>query len=189
MGEHSMNKEKEFDDILSLYFKPKDRSKMMKKLKDVHFFTFPASTRYHLAIKGGLAIHSINVYNKCMELLSIMGAGLNKKDVAIASLFHDLNKVMEGYSENILKDGSIGKVPYTKNPLLTGDGAVSCYLIRDLLDISINPAVFCAVSNHNIYYPDWQHAVSKIQKRSYTYKLMLLLITSDLYCSQVLEVM
>jgi len=183
-----MNKEQEMRDILSLYFKPKEVTRIMDRLKDKLFFVYPASTRYHLAIKGGLALHSINVYNTCMELLPILGKGLNKKDVAIVSLFHDLNKIMERYSENILKSGERGKVPYTKEPLLTGDGATSCYLIRDLLGISLSPATFCAIANHNIYYPDWQTSVSRIKKGSYVYKLMLLLITADLYCSQVLEV-
>ena len=57
------------------------------------FYTAPASTKYHLACKGGLAQHSLNVY----ELLSgKVASGLleiRKETIIIAALLHDLCKV------------------------------------------------------------------------------------------------
>ena len=184
-----MNNIEEVRLILGRHFKQKEVDYIMKGLNQLSFFTLPASTQFHSATKGGLAKHSLNVYNKCMDLLPVLGDGINEKDVAICSLFHDLNKTMSGYEHNILKSGEVSKAkPYTRNPILTGDGSTSCYLIRDVLNISLSPAMYNAIANHNIWEEDWKSNSNIIKKNKYTYRLMLILVTSDLYCSQVLEV-
>ena len=56
------------------------------------FFTAPASTKHHLACKGGLAQHSFNVF-VCAEVLSKKHALLNYDSVTIAALTHDFCKI------------------------------------------------------------------------------------------------
>ena len=119
-----------YKEVLLKHFKPKEVDKIMSGLKQLSFFTLPASTKYHCAIKGGLAKHSMNVYEKSVELLPVLGNKISEKDVKIVSLFHDLNKCLKGYQPNVLKSGQISPVnPYKSDAILTGDGSLSCHLI------------------------------------------------------------
>lgn len=77
---------------------------LLSYLERSDFFTAPASSRFHLACEGGLCIHSLNVYNRLVQLLDnqedkllCFPAGSNEDDVnetvAIVSLLHDLCKI------------------------------------------------------------------------------------------------
>ena len=61
------------------------------------FFLAPASSKYHLAIPGGLCKHSLNVYNRLRreiecEYGSIEASPYSAETLTIVSLFHDLCK-------------------------------------------------------------------------------------------------
>ncbi len=108
------------------------------------FYTAPASTKYHLACAGGLAKHSLNVY----ELLSgKVKSGLlpMKEDtIIITALLHDLCKVNFYVRETKnVKDGTkinpYGKevanwiekeVWSVKDAFPVGHGEKSCYYIQ-----------------------------------------------------------
>lgn len=64
------------------------------------FYTAPASTRFHLSERGGLAQHSLTTYNELMNLFSkgLFDAIDGWRSVAIVSLLHDLCK-SEMYTE------------------------------------------------------------------------------------------
>lgn len=63
------------------------------------FFTAPASTRFHGAYEGGLAEHSLNVYECLQDYLSrprvreIYGLEVSDETAAICALLHDLCKI------------------------------------------------------------------------------------------------
>src|ERR1035437_8937671 len=57
------------------------------------FFTAPASTKYHLACKGGLAKHSLNVYELLSGKVSSGLLDIKKETIIITALLHDLCKV------------------------------------------------------------------------------------------------
>ena len=58
------------------------------------FFTSPASMRFHGCYEGGLAEHSLNVYEALSELSEgLLRAPVPKDSIIIASLLHDLCKV------------------------------------------------------------------------------------------------
>lgn len=67
--------------------------------KSCDFFTAPASLRYHGAYEGGLAEHSVNVYECLTDYLArervrnLYGMGFDAESVAIAALLHDICKV------------------------------------------------------------------------------------------------
>ncbi len=64
-----------------------------------HFFTAPASTRFHLNHEGGLLEHSLNVCRAALELRELtiklrpdLEDRLKRDSVIIASLLHDISK-------------------------------------------------------------------------------------------------
>lgn len=87
------------------------------------FYTAPCSTRYHLCVDGGLAEHSLKVYNMMDELVNKSFVKyfnmMCKESIIITSILHDLGKAgYRGeslYKPNYLKSGGIGKAPYTTN--------------------------------------------------------------------------
>lgn len=80
--------------------------KLLTYLESSDFFTAPASTKFHLAEMGGLARHSLNVYelfnSKCQEF----NLDTPPRTILIAGLFHDLCKVEHyGFREFKTKEG------------------------------------------------------------------------------------
>lgn len=69
------------------------------KSKASDFFTAPASTRFHGAYEGGLAEHSLNVYDCLQQYLSrervkeTYGLDYSDESIAIVSLLHDVCKI------------------------------------------------------------------------------------------------
>lgn len=68
---------------------------LISYMEENGFFTSPCSTRYHLAEEGGLAIHSLNVYENILRIAS--GLGVINEDrmesFIIVALLHDLGKI------------------------------------------------------------------------------------------------
>jgi hypothetical protein len=57
------------------------------------FFTAPCSTEYHLAVPGGLAEHSLNVYNVLKQKVQSYNLNIPGESLIICGLCHDLCKV------------------------------------------------------------------------------------------------
>lgn len=133
----------EFRQIFNEKIKRAGAEELLEWLDRNGFFTAPASTKYHLAIPGGLALHSLNVYRRLREIgaaatLQEIGAedALRKiseghsfdlgadleESVAIMGLLHDLCKT-DCYHESREKG-------YTfRDPLPMGHGEKSVYMI------------------------------------------------------------
>lgn len=83
---------------------------VIKHLERLGFFTAPASTKFHLSVKGGLMEHSWNVCNTALMLREQMiqikpelADKLPEESVVIASLLHDVCK------SNIYKDAILNR--------------------------------------------------------------------------------
>ena len=83
---------------------------VIKHLERLGFFTAPASTKFHLNVKGGLMQHSWNVCNTALMLREQMiqmkpelADKLPVESVIIASLLHDVCK------SNIYKDAILNR--------------------------------------------------------------------------------
>ena len=83
---------------------------VIKHLERLGFFVAPASTKFHLNVKGGLMQHSWNVYKTAMMLREQMilmkpelAEKLPEESVIIASLLHDVCK------SNIYKDALLNR--------------------------------------------------------------------------------
>ena len=57
-----MDIKQEFIDVFKENVKRPGAEKLLEWLCTSDFFTAPASTKYHCAFEGGLALHSLNVY-------------------------------------------------------------------------------------------------------------------------------
>ena len=162
------------------------------------FFTSPCSTQHHLSCEGGLAEHSLNVYN----LMWSMADGLLEhneyeevyKSIIICSLLHDIGKAGQfgkpGYVENYLskrdKDGNPIRSeakPYVANAeLLNVPHEIRALaIISKFIDLTEEEQF--AILYHNGLYGDLKYQISGKET-----KLYMLLHFADMWVSRVTEV-
>lgn len=103
-----MSKEK-YIDILS-HTERKGIDQVLADLEESGFYDAPASTRFHLACKGGLLDHSLNVYNaavlireQAVKARPELEEQLPLDSIAICSLLHDVCKT------DIYKEGTLSR--------------------------------------------------------------------------------
>jgi len=61
--------------------------------RETTWLTSPASTKYHLAIKKGLLIHSVGVAYNMIEIKKTMLPHIDDETCIIIGLFHDIGKL------------------------------------------------------------------------------------------------
>ena len=66
--------------------------KLIAYLEESDFFTAPASTKFHLACEGGLCEHSVNVFNRLVNMAKAENAPYSMETLAICGLLHDVCK-------------------------------------------------------------------------------------------------
>jgi HD superfamily phosphohydrolase YqeK len=109
-----------------------------KFLEDSDYFTAPASSKldYHNCHKGGLAKHSLEVYDCMVKLNQDYKLGFKEDSIALVGLLHDFCKVNQ-YEENLLKNGKQSeKIPYKVNdefPLGHGEKSAILLLRQGLM--------------------------------------------------------
>ena len=111
------------------------------------FFTAPASTRYHGAYEGGLAQHSVNVY-ECLRaymdrerVRDLYHMNYSEETIALVSLLHDVCKIgCYNTSTRNVKDenGVWQKVPFYQfdDPMPYGHGEKSVYILSGFMRLS-----------------------------------------------------
>lgn len=111
------------------------------------FFTAPSSTRYHGSYEGGLAEHSVNVYECLKDYLrrprtaELYGMEYSDETVALVSLLHDVCKMnfyTVDYRNAKNAQGVWEKVPYyTINDTLPyGHGEKSVYIVSGFMRLT-----------------------------------------------------
>ena len=68
-------------------------SKVIDYLNTSDFFVAPASTRFHGCYKGGLAKHSLNVFDLLIAKNEELSLGVDENTIIIAALLHDVCKI------------------------------------------------------------------------------------------------
>jgi 23S rRNA maturation-related 3'-5' exoribonuclease YhaM len=161
---------------------------LLEFMDNIGFFTAPCSTEHHLAHKGGLAEHSLNVYYGMLDLDKALQADLDYSSIIICSLLHDLGKAgdhgKEGYIPNILKSGEVSSAkPFKTNPDL-------CYVAHEIRSIAIAERFISlteeeefAILYHNGMYGDLKYSYSGKET-----KLSMILHWADMWASRVWEV-
>ena len=114
------------------------------------FFTAPASTKYHLHCKGGLARHSLNVYERLKAKVDSGLLELKEDTVIITALLHDVckanfyavqkrNRKIEGQWVEVEEWGIDEKLPI-------GHGEKSCYIVQTFMRLT--PEEFAMIRFH-----------------------------------------
>jgi hypothetical protein len=101
------NIKQKFVEIYTKFIKREGADKLLEYLESPSsdFFSAPASARFHSSFEGGLAEHSLNVYEALVGYLnsdrvkSTYGFEYSDESIAIVALLHDLCKV------NVYKKG------------------------------------------------------------------------------------
>lgn len=78
---------------------------LLEWLEEAGFYTSPASSRFHGAYKGGLAHHSLNVFERLNVMVLSLGIDVPKESVIIAALLHDVCKVGAYLESDTAKSG------------------------------------------------------------------------------------
>lgn len=140
------------DRFISIYknnIKREGSSDLLSYLEQNGFFYAPASTKYHGAFKGGLCLHSVNVYlNLHDELRQIYGSDYRKaysdETIAIVSLLHDVCKIDKYIEvEKNVKNNETGQweltkcFEYNKDQPRLGHGSSSVYMILDHMKLTL----------------------------------------------------
>lgn len=108
--------------------------KLIEFLENSDFFEAPASTRYHGAWKGGLAEHSMKVY----EILKTKTQ--DSDSVKIVALLHDICKVNYYKTDfrNVKNNGVWEQVPYytVDDTIPYGHGEKSVMMISEFIKLT-----------------------------------------------------
>lgn len=144
------------------------RESFLDYLYATDFFVAPASTKYHACYRGGLAVHTINVYKNLCKLVDMYGFKDIYNQSTIAKMaFHDISKVnyyetktinVKNYSENGSKSDGGGKFDWVSelafgvidahDRFLSGDHAFNSYMIlKDYFNL--NQEEITAIINHH----------------------------------------
>jgi len=167
---------------------------LINHMIDNGFFEAPCSGQYHLCKTGGLAEHSLNVYNMMKRLEDDVAPyykdpvkAIQWNSIVISALLHDLGKMgqfgKQLYVENYLASGEIStKKPYSTNKLLMSvpHEIRSIQIASQFIELTEEENF--AILHHNGLYGDLKYQL--IGKET---PLQMLLHFSDMYCSRVIE--
>lgn len=115
----------------------------MDKLKAIGYYDAPASKGHHLAVKGGLVQHSLNVTRRLVEMSDALGTDWSREESPyIVGMLHDLVKC-QCYRLN-----PDGKTYSYEQPKWPGHGTASVMIATVELGIQLNPDEAAAIAWH-----------------------------------------
>ncbi len=144
-----MNEKQEFIELLKSTYR-EGVNYVIEDLEELGFFEAPASSKFHLNVKGGLVTHSLNVCKTALRIREVMNSmnytmqeALPKESVIIAVLLHDVCKAdiykpaikKQKNSYGIWVDKPGYDVVYDKFPLGHGEKSV-IVLLRSGLEMT-----------------------------------------------------
>lgn len=164
---------------------------LLSFIQDIGFLDAPCSGGNHLAKKGGLLEHSVNVlkYAEKIGVALLGGAEYNKvqDSVVIAALLHDLGKCGDYdkpmYVDNILKSGKPSEAkPFKRNPdLLAVPHAVRSIKLATLF-IDLTEDEEWAILCHDGLYDFMKYDLNGKER-----PLQLIIHWADMWASRVIE--
>ena len=115
----------------------------MDMLKAIGYYDAPASKGHHLAVKGGLVQHSLNVTRRLVEMSDALGTDWSREESPyIVGMLHDLVKC-QCYRLN-----PDGKTYSYEQPKWPGHGTASVMIATVELGIQLNPDEAAAIAWH-----------------------------------------
>ena len=160
-------------------------------MNEIGFLEAPCSGGNHLAKKGGLAEHSVNVLTIAEKIgVALLGGARYNEvqdSVVIAALFHDLGKCGDYekpmYVESILKSGKQSDTkPYKRNPELSAVPHAVRSIKLATLFIDLTEAEEWAILCHDGLYDFMKYDL----KGKETW-LQMIIHWADMWASRVIE--
>ena len=102
--------------------------KLIKYIQESDYFIAPASTKYHGSYTGGLAEHSLKVYNIFKDKVKYYNLDIELNSIIICSLLHDVCKVG-------LYKGSEGNYSYDREIIKEGHSKRSIEIIKQFITL------------------------------------------------------
>lgn len=164
---------------------------LLKYMDESGFYSAPASTKFHGAAEGALAVHSLNVYNAAFDLatawLGREWVNLHLDSIIICALLHDLGKAGQFnkplYVANILKTGRSTAQPFkTNDELMTLDHEIVS-VIEASKYIELTEGEQFAIAFHNGLYT----SIGRYGLQGKETPLQMIIHFSDLWASRVIE--
>ena len=177
---------------------------LLRYMQKNGFFTSPCSSGYHLAKKGGLAEHSLNVLGIMQDMSFLLCKGpeiLSKEQqdsIIICSLLHDLGKIGDYekpvYVPNMIKSRKMdenGEYPLIQSEskpfevnkdLIPVDHEIRSVKIASKF-IELTEEEELAILWHNGLYGNFKYQIQNKETPLY-----LLLHFSDMWASRIVEV-
>ena len=140
----------DFITIYNKYIKRDGAQALLDYLTKSDFFVAPASTQFHSAFEGGLCHHSVNVFNRFLNMVkNEYGQSWEEKvsmeTIAICALLHDVCKIdtFKLDTRNKKVDGNWVQVPYytVEDALPYGHGEKSVYIISGFMRLTREEAM------------------------------------------------
>ena len=140
----------EFFEIFQQHVTREGSERLLNWLACTDFFTAPASTKFHCACEGGLAMHSLNVYHVLRN--KYFNEGDTEESFALCGLLHDVCKAQfyKISTRNVKNDetGQWEKRPFysVEDAFPYGHGEKSVFLIERF--VRLKPAEAMAIRWH-----------------------------------------
>lgn len=185
----------EFENLLG-QVKREGMDNLISFIKKSDFYTAPASTRYHSNFKGGLLIHSLNVYDRLYQKLQNDDAWFRNgkiysdETLIIVALLHDVCKTFfyKETTRNQKNDetGKWEKVPYytVEDKFPFGHGEKSVFMIERYIRLTKEEAM--AIRWH-MGFTEPKESWNCISAAITQYPLVLALHLADLEATYLLE--
>ena len=170
---------------------------LIEYLEGSDFFTSPASTKYHGAYVGGLAEHSLNVYN-CLTFHydNLKDAEFNlpkipNDSLVITGLLHDVCKIntyQEGFKWTKDEKNNWQQTPvFNREPLLPmGHAGKSIFIIQQFIKLTPDEAL--AIFWHMGAYDTSPYSTLNELGQAYTDNLLAFLLNqADMTATYVSE--
>lgn len=134
----------DFKGLYNFYVSRNGSDKLLDWLESTDFFQAPASTKYHEVYPGGLADHSVKVFNELHRLLKAYPElTVSTETIAIVSLLHDVCKAgcykVEYRNRKNETTGQWEKYPayaFKEDFCFGGHGSKSVYLIQKFMPLT-----------------------------------------------------
>ena len=205
-----LNKERFIDLIKSIEREGCDIEGLINKLEHSDFFYAPASTQYHSSFEGGLCYHSLNVYDKLVQLMESEfpkfvpdesgemkevenPCPYSKDTLIIVALLHDFSKMnfYEVATRNVKdENGNWTKVPFIKVKevqdrfIYSSHGANSEYMVGRFIPLTLEESI--AIINH-MGWSDCHDDAKTISEVFNRFNLALYLHTADCLATFTIE--
>jgi 23S rRNA maturation-related 3'-5' exoribonuclease YhaM len=161
---------------------------LINHMEEIGFFTAPCSTQYHLCKEGGLAEHSLNVYDYMMAFYCGTDMTIEPNSITITSVLHDIGKAIyrgkPNYIPNILASGKVSTAkPYetNKDRLYISHEVISLQIISKFIELTEE-------EEYAIYYHNGLYTATGRDLNGKERPLQTLLHMADLWVSRFVEV-